>query len=207
MNMVSAPSQNGRSAELNIGGDLSLAFINTSFLEGGVEVDLFQSDVDVLCWLGRVGLPAAGMKSQASGSLLCVARRLRETVRDNVLRKKASRPLDLSVLNEFLGRTCSHLEIVDDEKKQYCLLRAWPSGKVEQIVARIAEAAVQLLVEEDFDLVKQCESSECVLWFLDTSKAHKRRWCSMATCGNRAKSSSFRVRSEHRKQSTQRAST
>ncbi|WP_443691321.1 CGNR zinc finger domain-containing protein [Pseudomonas sp.] len=33
--------------------------------------------------------------------------------------------------------------------------------------------------------IKQCEG--CTWLFIDTSKNHRRRWCSMATCGNRAK--------------------
>jgi predicted RNA-binding Zn ribbon-like protein len=38
-----------------------------------------------------------------------------------------------------------------------------------------------------FTLVRKCEGTTCTLWFLDVSKAHARRWCSMAVCGNRAK--------------------
>lgn len=35
--------------------------------------------------------------------------------------------------------------------------------------------------------VRQCGGPECGWLFLDTSKNHKRRWCSMEGCGNRAK--------------------
>lgn len=46
----------------------------------------------------------------------------------------------------------------------------------------------------DFNLVRKCEDSDCVLWFVDKTKAHRRRWCSMALCGNRNKVASFRQR-------------
>lgn len=35
--------------------------------------------------------------------------------------------------------------------------------------------------------VRSCEHPDCVLWFHDTSKSGRRRWCSMQTCGNRTK--------------------
>jgi predicted RNA-binding Zn ribbon-like protein len=35
--------------------------------------------------------------------------------------------------------------------------------------------------------VRQCGGPECGWLFLDSSRNHKRRWCSMAGCGNRAK--------------------
>ena len=37
------------------------------------------------------------------------------------------------------------------------------------------------------DRLRCCEHESCVLWFLDTSKAGRRRWCSMERCGNRSK--------------------
>ena len=37
------------------------------------------------------------------------------------------------------------------------------------------------------DRLRQCEHERCALWFLDTSRNGTRRWCSMASCGNRAK--------------------
>jgi predicted RNA-binding Zn ribbon-like protein len=50
------------------------------------------------------------------------------------------------------------------------------------------------LVAGDFSLIRRCEHPECVLWFYDRTKAHKRRWCSMALCGNRHKVAQFRKR-------------
>jgi len=35
--------------------------------------------------------------------------------------------------------------------------------------------------------LKLCEGHDCAWLFLDTSKNGRRRWCSMATCGNSAK--------------------
>jgi plasmid stabilization system protein ParE len=35
--------------------------------------------------------------------------------------------------------------------------------------------------------VPQCASTDCAWLFLDSTKNHRRRWCEMKTCGNRAK--------------------
>jgi predicted RNA-binding Zn ribbon-like protein len=39
----------------------------------------------------------------------------------------------------------------------------------------------------DAELVRKCTNPACVYLFLDISKSGRRRWCDMATCGNRAK--------------------
>jgi predicted RNA-binding Zn ribbon-like protein len=51
----------------------------------------------------------------------------------------------------------------------------------------IARAAADLLASSDLALVRACSSPTCQWLFLDTSKNHHRRWCSMKQCGNRAK--------------------
>ena len=55
----------------------------------------------------------------------------------------------------------------------------------------IARAAGDLLASPDLALVRACSSPTCQWLFLDTSKNHHRRWCSMKQCGNRAKVRKF----------------
>jgi predicted RNA-binding Zn ribbon-like protein len=43
--------------------------------------------------------------------------------------------------------------------------------------------------------LRPCENSdECTLFLIDRSKANARRWCSMATCGNRLKARRHQAR-------------
>jgi predicted RNA-binding Zn ribbon-like protein len=51
----------------------------------------------------------------------------------------------------------------------------------------LAQAASDLLVSSDAELVKDCGDPTCRWLFLDVSKNHTRRWCDMKTCGNRMK--------------------
>ncbi|MEW2501394.1 CGNR zinc finger domain-containing protein [Amycolatopsis sp. NPDC047767] len=70
----------------------------------------------------------------------------------------------------------------------------WTWTTPQSLLAPAAEAAADLFVHGDRSLVRNCEGPECPLWFYDRTKAHRRRWCSMATCGNRAKVRDFRAR-------------
>jgi predicted RNA-binding Zn ribbon-like protein len=54
----------------------------------------------------------------------------------------------------------------------------------------VARSMMELLTSSDLERVRMCEmseSNECAWLFLDPTKNHTRRWCSMASCGNRAK--------------------
>jgi predicted RNA-binding Zn ribbon-like protein len=72
--------------------------------------------------------------------------------------------------------------------------RSWESPA--QLLVPPAEAVAQLLTTGDPDLVRPCQGPTCTLWFYDRTRSHRRRWCSMATCGNRAKARNHRQR-EH----------
>lgn len=58
----------------------------------------------------------------------------------------------------------------------------------------VARDAAYLLTTVRPDRVRRCASEACVRWFVDVSKGGRRRWCSMATCGNRAKAARHRAR-------------
>jgi predicted RNA-binding Zn ribbon-like protein len=58
----------------------------------------------------------------------------------------------------------------------------------------IAEAAADLICNQGFRLIRSYAGSACTLVFLDRTKAHTRRRCSMAVSGNRAKAAAHRPR-------------
>jgi predicted RNA-binding Zn ribbon-like protein len=51
-----------------------------------------------------------------------------------------------------------------------------------------------LVSNEDFSCIRACEGPTCTLVFLDRTHGRARRWCSMASCGNRAKQAAHRQR-------------
>jgi predicted RNA-binding Zn ribbon-like protein len=63
--------------------------------------------------------------------------------------------------------------------------------RVSQALSSIARDAVAILVADD-GRIRRCAG--CGRVFHDDSRTGSRRWCSMLTCGNRAKVAAFRAR-------------
>jgi predicted RNA-binding Zn ribbon-like protein len=55
-----------------------------------------------------------------------------------------------------------------------------------------ALAIENLLIDVDRRRLKKCGASDCDVYFVDLSKGHRRRWCSMNNCGNREKQRRWR---------------
>jgi len=94
---------------------------------------------------------------------------------------------DVGILNEYLGRGLSRA-VVRETGDAY----GW--GWIEDVTPDmmlypIANSAAMLLTSEDLGRVRECANEEegCGSLFLDCSKSQSRRWCSMESCGNRAK--------------------
>jgi len=62
-----------------------------------------------------------------------------------------------------------------------------PQSALDEPFARITQSVVDALTGEQSAYVARCHNRECSWLFLDKSPARRRRWCSMADCGNRAK--------------------
>ena len=68
-----------------------------------------------------------------------------------------------------------------------------------QALVGIALSAVEL-IEEGMDApVRKCANPNCILYFYDVSRTRRRRWCSMAVCGNRMKVASYARRRKPRR--------
>ena len=176
-----------------LGDHPALDLLNTVVLVDGALVDQLQTEGDVVRWLAAVG---AGVETDAvtPKNLVGEARRLREILRSAIECRKRGKAVDVAPLNEFLAQGESSLVLSAGPRKKLTVERRWAGGTAEQVLAPIAEAGAELLATGDFELVRRCESADCVLWFYDRTKSHRRRWCSMASCGNRHKVAAFRER-------------
>jgi predicted RNA-binding Zn ribbon-like protein len=65
---------------------------------------------------------------------------------------------------------------------------------VDDALARLAEPLVTELTAGHPERIRICASDTCEWVFYDTSRTGRRRWCDMATCGNRAKAARHRAR-------------
>jgi predicted RNA-binding Zn ribbon-like protein len=181
---------------LFIADQLALDFLNTVVQLDGERRDLLQSDADVRRWLELAELLEAdeALPTYPPQSLRRVARELRELLRELVARRKGGKRLDVSALNTFLAAGKQRPELVLERGGALRLMQRFEKATPEQLLMPIALSGAELLASGNFDLVRACESAECVLQFYDRTKSHRRRWCSMATCGNRHKVAAFRAR-------------
>jgi predicted RNA-binding Zn ribbon-like protein len=207
-----------RPAPFFIGDDLALDFLNSIAAPWGAEIEWLTNGGDLVAWLEQAHAVPADVSahfrthtgSRGLDAAASEARELREWFRVFV-RKHAGKPLgrralhDLAPLNELLGRDTAYRQIKisvtgdrrgdDDEGLQalrWQANRRWDSPK--SLLLPLADAMGDLVCRKDFTLVRKCEGPTCTLWFLDVSKGHGRRWCSMAVCGNRAKVAAHRAR-------------
>ncbi|MBS6435579.1 MULTISPECIES: CGNR zinc finger domain-containing protein [Pantoea] len=186
-------SESVPAAPLQIGDHLALDFLNTVAQVDGEPHDFFQRDEDVARWLEAAGcLSGTGQAKARAGTLLTAARQLRAVILQAVERKKREEAWQPEELNRFLRSASSHLELALNRDGQPEYRRVYAAATPEQQLGPVAEQAADLLVNGDFSLVRECEHPDCTLWFYDRTKAHRRRWCSMALCGNRAKAARFR---------------
>jgi predicted RNA-binding Zn ribbon-like protein len=179
----------------SLGDHPAINFINTLHMSGSELTDTWQSDEDVAAWIVREGfrhtLPST---TWPAGVLLRTARKLREIARKAIEARRAKKAIPLDELNGFLERSVSHGVLTAKSRTDLRLERLYREKTVEEYLAPVAESIAELLAHADFDLIRQCEGEQCVLWFYDRTKAHRRRWCSPQSCGNRAKVAAFRAR-------------
>jgi predicted RNA-binding Zn ribbon-like protein len=73
-------------------------------------------------------------------------------------------------------------------------LRWHADDPVRALLSLAAQDALELVVSPAATRVRMCAGPHCGALFLDNSRPGTRRWCSMGTCGNRAKKNTFRGR-------------
>ena len=192
---ASAKANDSGKGSLDFVGDhLAINFLNTLRMHEGVLADTLQSDENVVEWLRRMNVPLPLLqKPLEPGPLLRTARNLRTLALRAVEQKKASERVRLNELNAFLANATSQLQL-KNRRDGLDLERVYLARSAEQYLAPVTEAIADLLANGDFDLVRRCEGEECVLWFYDRTKGHRRRWCTERGCGTRARVAAFRAR-------------
>jgi predicted RNA-binding Zn ribbon-like protein len=209
-------------APILIADSVGLDFLNSLATPVDTQVEWIGSGEDLISWLLQAALVPASViaelrKTAVPGEFDIVAaqaRKLREWFRGFVVAHKG-KPLKARVLQELKplnrvlmrdevfgqvvarevirktsGRTGKGEPLVSGLK--WSVERRWRSPDV--LLFPIARAMAQLVCEDDFQYVKACEGHRCTLMFVDRTRGHARRWCSMSVCGNRAKQTAHRER-------------
>jgi len=185
-------------------GALCLDFINTlddrfsdapkELLASYIDLARFGEDTSVLDPAQVDRLFEGSQRSpDAAQRALSAAIELREAMHAvfwALVQKKPVPQAALAALNEFVQAATQSSRLVQVNGRFEWRFDAVPDN-FETPLWPIARSAADLLASDQLLFVRACASKTCLWLFLDTSKNHRRRWCDMTKCGNRAKFQRF----------------
>ena len=168
---------------VRLSGHVALDFCNTAAGWGGPDLKEYLIGYDALAlWAADAGLIDVGQakrlraearaRPSAGAAVLRRALRLREAVYATALSGDAWET------------------VAEEAERAARAARLTPAGwqlpeRLDLPVLSVARAAADFLLGEGREHVGACPGPQCGWLFLDPRG--RRRWCSMATCGNRAK--------------------
>jgi predicted RNA-binding Zn ribbon-like protein len=185
-----------------VGGSKCLDFVNTM---GGIRVtnpsEHLHGWADLVSWLRQAGLvsrsAAAGLLREAvdhprrAAEAFSEALRLRESLHDVFAAAAAQRTAPvpaLATVDAWVRQSLQERSLVPQGGGYAFEWRA--SDQLLAPLRPLAEDAAGLLTSQRLGLVRLCAEAElgrCGWLFLDETRNHSRRWCTMGDCGNRAK--------------------
>jgi predicted RNA-binding Zn ribbon-like protein len=195
-----------------IGDHLALDFLNSMAMPRDVPIEWLRDGRDLIDWLEQaklipldVAVRFRALKDQrALDGVAERARVFRDWLRQFVIRHMG-KPLTagavkaLGPLNDLLvGDTSYPMVEAGGGDHALRVRRVRLCNNPDELLHPVAEEVADLICSVDFRLIRACEGAICSLLFLDRTKGHGRRWCSMAACGNRAKAAAHRARNRHR---------
>jgi predicted RNA-binding Zn ribbon-like protein len=186
--------------------DDTFDFLNTAELENGFPVDHLPSLDAALAWFvergvihgegaDRVRADSAAGPSAASRDLArihAVRAALRE-IADAIAEQRPAKQGALDAINRALHAR-QVIELVPSADTCVAVDHRHVGDPVDDALARLADPLITELTSGDPERIRICDNDRCRWVFYDRSRTGKRRWCDMATCGNRAKAARHRAR-------------
>lgn len=190
-----------------VGGILALDFVNTASGRGtDSPFEHLRQPGDVIDWAAHAGIIAAetAQRSYAvvtedgevAEKVLRHAVQLREAVYgvgSAIARGSAPAEADLRTLKDFARRSIGPADLAPAPGGGYGFDFSVAPAEIA-LLGPVAWSALDMLAAGNFERVKQCPGDDCGWLFFDNSKNNSRRWCDMATCGNRTKAKRHRHR-------------
>ena len=178
-------------------------FLNTLALSGGTPTERLATADEAIAFLGsRTAAPEPALRAQAAregeGAWLERVRRARAALRalwDAQAEHRPPDPADIALVNDVL-REAPRLELAIGEGCCEIGYRRAVDDPTGEALARLAQPFLDSVASGTTGRLRICANDDCRWAFSDMSRAGRRRWCDMATCGNVAKARRHRARTK-----------
>lgn len=185
-----------------VGAHPAIDFVNTLVPPPGLDIEFLHSWQDVIDWLKETNLSDGQnlevSESDAPGALETVRnlRRVWTAALEHIMAGHAVEPHFINQLNRILGGDTYSETLGVQGKKSFHFHRSRSLLKGKQLaLAILSRSIAEFLVTAEFKYLRRCANTDsCALIFYDTTKNHRRQWCSNSACGNRYKVAQFRQR-------------
>ena len=190
-----------------IGERLWLDFVNTDDVRRGVRFDALREFETFVQWLEAASVVdterAAGLRRRAqqqpsgAAAALVDARRVRASLRALAERgstTERARNDTIAEINRILGRSAGTRRLEPNGDGSFTRSFVPVGDAFAGLMIPVVESAADALVIGELSRIRRCADGRCPRVFFDGTKNGRRRWCDMATCGNRAKAARHRVR-------------
>lgn len=184
-----------------LGEHPALDFANTLYAPHGELEDQLRSWADIAKWLQQAnlsdGTALEATRAEADAALDAIVA-LRTAWTKQITGILEGQPVGrefLRTLNAALAKDLFSEAVIADGEGAFVLQRSGSTLRGgERVLAILSRQIAKFLTECNHDYLRQCAGPGCVLYFYDTTKNHRRQWCSAAACGNRHKVAAFRER-------------
>jgi predicted RNA-binding Zn ribbon-like protein len=173
------------------GGPLWINFANSRVLAGRGMPDVTGSQESLRWWFEVVHLQAP---SRIGPDDLALASELRESFSRAIDSIGQGVPLslgDIELFNSVLRKQNSWYELGQRDDGVIVRTALRSADTMEQALGPVIDSLSETLIHGDLTRLRTCAHPDCVLRFYDDSKSGTRRWCTMSSCGNRAKAAAF----------------
>jgi predicted RNA-binding Zn ribbon-like protein len=181
---------NSNSPFLYVANNLAIDFVNTTILKFGIPYELLNSKADFILWVKDAGLSLTSDATELDLQNIYAFRQALKVLFEDKMSAQTLSKQALDTLNSHLKNAPSQQQLLQTDI-EVTLHPLTNKLTLAAVLGEIAQQAAQVLVSTNKQPIKSCASEKCILMFLDTSRAKKRRWCSMEWCGNRAKAATF----------------
>ncbi|MEK3806027.1 CGNR zinc finger domain-containing protein [Bacillus sp. FSL H8-0547] len=182
---------------ITLGGALWINLVNTTYISNKQEIDILANASSALQWMKENNLlresdVLALEKKELLDSLIVELQSIR-TLCNTILSEIDQRgEISLNTTNR-IKKAVEKLQVSLTIHSESEKLKMTLEGETveDHVMYNIIDSMMNTFENTSLGRIRKCNHEECKLYFVDTSKAGKRRWCSMELCGNRKKAAGF----------------